>query len=300
MPDKKMNFMPNSKLMTADEIYAIAKTFTDLGITKIRLTGGEPLVRSDFDSIAKQLATLPVSLHITTNGFLLDSHLDILKECDFKTINISLDTLKEDKFSSITQYDGYTKVLENIKKALELGFNVKINNVLMKKENDDEIIDFINLTKEYNLSVRFIEFMPFSKNEWSFDKAVSHKDILSKVQSHYQQEIESLDSLPNGTTKNYRIKDFNGDFGVISTVSEPFCSTCNRIRLTADGKLKNCLFSSGETDILTAYRNNINIQNLIFNNIKTKAFSRGGMATNDEFNTKGANHKNRSMIAIGG
>ena len=292
--------MPNNKLMTADEIYAIAKIFTDLGVTKIRLTGGEPLVRSDFDSIARQLATLPVSLHITTNGYLLDSHLNILKECDFKTINISLDTLSDENFFSITQFDGYKKVLENIQKALEFDFNVKINNVLMKDENDGEIIDFINLTKDYNLSVRFIEFMPFSKNEWSFDKAISHKNILSKVKSHFTQEIESLDTLPNGTTKNYRIKGFKGDFGVISTVSEPFCATCNRIRLTADGKLKNCLFSSGETDLLTAYRNNINIQNLIYENIKNKAFSRGGMTTNDEFNSKGSNHKNRSMIAIGG
>ena len=292
--------MPNSKLMTADEIFKIAQTFVSFGITKIRLTGGEPLIRSDFDAIITQLATLPVSLHITTNGYFLDQHIDVLVASGIKEINVSVDSLNDQHFNKITQTESANKVFQNIQLAAAAGLKIKINNVLIKDLNDNEITDFIHLTRHQNISVRFIEFMPFSDNKWHSDKTVSLNDILTQVQSTFTEPLIALESDKNSTTKNYRLQGFLGDFGVISTVTAPFCSTCNRIRLTADGKLKNCLFATDETDLLTSLRANQSIEPLLIANIKAKKESRGGMTTNEDFKNNGANHKNRSMIAIGG
>lgn len=292
--------MPNSKLMTADEIFKIAKTFVGFGITKIRLTGGEPLIRSDFHTVITQLATLPVSLHITTNGYFLHEHIDTLVTAGIKEINVSVDSLNEQHFNTITQTEAANKVFQNIQLAANAGLKIKINNVLIKDLNDNEIIDFINLTKNQNISVRFIEFMPFTNNKWHSDKTVSLNDILEKVQTTFSEPLIALKTDKNSTTKNYQLQGYRGDFGVISTVTAPFCSTCNRIRLTADGKLKNCLFATEETDLLTPLRANEAIETHILANVNAKKESRGGMTTNEDFKTNGANHKNRSMIAIGG
>lgn len=301
MPKEGIQLSPKSEIMTYEEIYKIAKTFVDNGVTKIRLTGGEPLIRKDAALIIEQLATLGVELAITTNGVIVDQFIDLFKKCGIKKINLSLDSLKEDKNTQITRRNYFDRVYKNLLLLLDEGFEIKLNCVLIKGFNDDEIIDFIELTKEYPLCLRFIEFMPFDGNQWKLNKLVSLEEILTKAHKHYKKsEIIRLTDAPNDTSKNYRIKNYKGSFAVISSVSNPFCDSCNRIRLTANGRLKNCLFSSSESDLLTTLRAGKSIDSIIEKTVKSKQKIRAGMNTIEAFNNTETHKNNRSMVAIGG
>jgi molybdenum cofactor biosynthesis protein A len=301
MPADGIALSPKASLMTADEIFGIAQTFAQNGVDKIRLTGGEPLLRKDFPEIISKLASLDISLSITTNGILIDRHIDVLKQFKIKKINLSLDTLVASKFHTITLRNQFQKVIDNLHLLLNHDFHVKLNVVLMKGFNDNEIVDFVKLTQFLPISVRFIEFMPFAGNEWDRSKMVSQNEILSLVGDTFiEGQIQKLEDEKNFTARTYKIKDFQGDFGIISSITNPFCDSCNRIRLTADGKIKNCLFSNSETDLLTAYRNGEPITNLISESINNKKKVRAGMVTIDEMDDPKKHFDNRSMIAIGG
>lgn len=299
MPADGIQLRDKSHFMTSNEVFQIAQSFVDLGVTKIRLTGGEPLVRKEFPEILKNLAQLPVELSLTTNGILLDKYLDNIIQAGITSINISLDTLKKERFSTLTRRNEFKQVINNIDLAISSGLNVKINVVLIKGTNDDEILDFIEMTRESNVAVRFIEFMPFDGNNWSFDQKVSEKEILTTVETYFpSSKIQKLSDGGNFISRNYKISDYKGSFGIISTVTNPFCDSCNRIRLTADGKVKNCLFSNAETDILSTYRNGEDFQNQIAQIIDKKSKVRAGINLMDDDHVK--DHKNRSMISIGG
>jgi len=301
MPADGIALSPKASLMTAEEIFAIAKTFVKNGVDKIRLTGGEPLLRKDFPEIISKLSELEISLSITTNGILIDRHIEVLKQFKVKKINLSLDTLVSSKFHSITLRNQFEKVIDNLHLLLNHDFQIKVNVVLMKGFNDNEIVDFVKLTQFLPISVRFIEFMPFAGNEWDRSKMVSQKEILSFVNNHFDEnQVEKLEDEKNFTARTYKIKGFQGDFGIISSITNPFCDSCNRIRLTANGKIKNCLFSNSETDLLTAFRNGESIENLIAESLKNKKKVRAGMSTVNEINDPALHSDNRSMIAIGG
>jgi cyclic pyranopterin phosphate synthase len=301
MPAEGILLSPKKDLMTADEIYAIAKTFVNNGVNKIRLTGGEPLLRKDFTDIITQLASLKTEISITTNGILIDKHLAVLKQFNIRKINLSLDTLVASKFQTITLRNQFEKVIDNLHLLLNNDFKIKINIVLIKGFNDNEIIEFIKLTHFLPLSIRFIEFMPFAGNEWDKSKMVSQDEILNQVQNHFSSsEIEKLDDDLNFTAREFKIKNYLGSFGIISSITNPFCDGCNRIRLTANGKIKNCLFSNSETDLLSAFRKGESIEDLIDFSIKNKKKMRAGMNTFDDINNPILNLNNRSMIAIGG
>ena len=301
MPAEGILLSPKSHIMNYDEIYEIAKIFVANGVTKIRLTGGEPLIRKDIPVILGKLASLPVELAITTNGIRIDRHIDDLKEYNINNINVSLDTLSESKFKTITRRNQYKKVYQNILLLVRSGFNVKINAVLIKGFNDDEITDFINLTKNLSISFRFIEFMPFDGNKWDLKKMVPLAEILKKVNSHFSNEnVEKIKDAENDTSKNYKIKGFKGSFAIISSVTNPFCDTCNRLRLTADGKLKNCLFSASEADLLSSLREGKFIAPIIQKAIQRKFKIRGGMDTLEKLQKPDLHSQNRSMISIGG
>lgn len=301
MPAEGILLSPKKDLMTAEEIYAIAKTFVNNGVDKIRLTGGEPLLRKDFSEIIAQLASLETEISITTNGILIDKHLAALKQFNIRKINLSLDTLVASKFQTITLRNQFEKVIDNLHLLLNNDFKIKINVVLIKGFNDNEIVDFIKLTQFLPLSIRFIEFMPFAGNEWDKSKMVSQEEILNQVQKYFSSsEIEKLDDDLNFTAREFKIKNYSGSFGIISSITNPFCDGCNRIRLTANGKIKNCLFSNSETDILSAHRNGESIEDLIGFSIKNKKKMRAGMNTFDDINNPVLNLDNRSMIAIGG
>lgn len=298
MPEDDYDFASAQQLMQADEIEALAKLFVSQGVTKIRLTGGEPLVRKDAKAIIRQLAQLPVTLTLTTNGTRLHDFVDVLKESNVRSVNISLDTLQADKFQLLTKRDQFGIVQQNIGLMIEKGFHVKVNMVVMRGVNDSEINDFIAWTKDTPVHVRFIEFMPFSGNHWTSNKVFTLEDILATVSEKY--EFIPLQAEKNDTAKKFMVPEHKGTFAVISTMSAHFCGDCNRIRLTADGKMKNCLFSKDEVDLLTPLRNGEEVLPLIHQSISTKAAQLGGQFTQDYELLQADIIQNRSMITIGG
>lgn len=301
MPAEGIELSPKEHIMTADEVFGIAKEFVDHGVNKIRLTGGEPLVRKDATDILKKLGTLPVELGITTNAVIVDRFIDTFKEVGIKTVNVSLDSLKGNSFKTITRRDYFDRVYANIMNLVKEGFVVKLNCVLIKGFNDDEIVDFVELSQEHPLHIRFIEFMPFDGNKWNMERLVSYDEILKAVQGTFNaDDVERIGDRPNDTSRNYRIKGFKGTFAIISTVTNPFCDTCNRIRLTANGQIKNCLFSATESDLLTPFREGKSITPIIEKTMMAKFKSRGGMDTLEKFTDPDLYEQNRSMITIGG
>ena len=299
MPQEDMQFMPNKWLMQAEEIEALAKIFVEMGVNKIRLTGGEPLIRKDVGQIITSLGQLPTSLTLTTNAVYIDQFITTLKDAGVQSLNVSLDTLKEEQFKSITKRDHFTQTLGNINLLLAEGFIVKINVVVMKGINDSEVNDFVRLTLDQpNLHVRFIEFMPFNGNKWEMSKIVSYNDLLSDISNEF--EFDSLNGEPEDTANRFQVRGGAGTFGIIGTVTHPFCSGCNRIRLTADGKLKNCLFDTTEADLLTPLRAGEDVRQLVHAHFHKKHFAFGGHVDFTEKTAKTDYEQNRRMIAIGG
>lgn len=298
MPEEDYEFTPVSRLMQAGEIESLAKTFVDLGVNKIRLTGGEPLVRKDARDIILRLSKLPVKLTLTTNATRVHEFIDVFKEAGIRSLNVSLDTLDKDRFLFMTRRDQFQRTMENIRLLIDQDFHVKLNMVVMKGLNETEIPDFVAWTKEEPIHVRFIEFMPFEGNRWTSNKVFTLPEMLDLVQTRF--EIESLHNDIHDTDKKFRAVGHAGTFAVISTMSSPFCAGCNRIRLTADGKIKNCLFSKSETDLLTALRNGEDVVSLIHQNIGQKAKELGGQFDTDIEHIHPEEIHNRSMITIGG
>ncbi|MCO6495758.1 MAG: GTP 3',8-cyclase MoaA [Bacteroidetes bacterium] len=297
--DLPNGFYANSTRMSAEEIFAIAKTFVKLGIMKIRITGGEPLVRKEFRKIIHLLSELPVELVLSTNGVLLDEFIEDIKGARISSVNVSLDSLRPDAFLSITKRDFQQRVMSNIGLLLKHDFNIKINTVAMKGVNDAEFVDFIRLTKDLPLHIRFIEYMPFMGNGWHKDKVITYDEILKIAKTKF--EFEPLTNAPHSTSKDFRVKDYLGTFGIITTMSNPFCGDCNRLRLTADGKMKNCLFGKDEMDLLTALRNNDDIETLILESVENKHEVMGGQFDKEGYlKTCVSDIDNRSMIGIGG
>ncbi len=298
MPCEKIKLLPPGQLMTADEVITIAKHFSDQGVNKIRLTGGEPLLRKDVKEIITGLGRLPVELMITTNGTLVHQYLDTFHSAGIRQVNVSLDTMDRAKFQTLTKRDAFITVWSNINLLIKNGFSVKLNVVLMKGINDNEITDFIKITSCLPVSIRFIEFMPFNGNQWEKGRVISAENILQKAVINNLQ-FEQLPGRSGETSVNYKLKNAAGTFGIISTMSKPFCAGCNRIRLTADGKMKNCLFSALETDLLTPLRSNQDIVPLMKKNVRMKFREQGGQLGNYE-TINSETIINRSMVRIGG
>lgn len=301
MPHENMQFTPTTQQMNADELLSIAKTFIDAGVNKIRLTGGEPLVRKDIDVILKGLSELGVKLAMTTNAVMLHKHLDLLEKTGCTKLNISLDTLDKKQFFELTRRDNFELVLENILEAKKRGFDIKVNTVLIKGTNDHEIISLLKFFAKNEISLRFIEFMPFKDNKWDMSKMVSEEEILNQVYQEFgQSKIEQLPVANHATAREYKLPGAKVSFGVISSVTNPFCDSCNRLRLTSDGKLKNCLFSNNEADLLKLYRENKDITPAVNLLVKQKHAVRSGMVSAELFENKDTHQQNRSMVRIGG
>lgn len=297
MPGEGLALRSSALFMNKNEVVEIARNFVSLGINKIRLTGGEPLVCKDAHEIISHLSGLPVQLAVTTNGIMVNEFIATFRKAGIHSVNISLDTLNPDKFISITRRNEFRRVMSNIHLLLVNDFHVKINMVVMRGINDHEMMDFIEWTKELPLHIRFIEFMPFSGNQWEKEKVFPMKNILSLVESKFN--IIKLSDEKHDTAKKYKVWDHLGTFAIISTMSEPFCNDCNRLRLTADGKIKNCLFSKDEIDLLNPLREGRDLKELISSSVRNKKEKQGGQL---DFKTI-ANIpliKNRSMVAIGG
>jgi cyclic pyranopterin phosphate synthase len=239
-----------------------------------------------------------VKLTITTNGVLVHKFIETFKNAGLRSVNVSLDTLNPATFLALTKRDQFHQVTENIDLLLSNDFSVKINVVTMNGINHHEINRFVEWTKHSPVHVRFIEFMPFTSNHWMSQKVFTYQQILSTIESEFDF-IKLRDEL-NDTTKKYKVINGAGTFAVISTMTAPFCNTCNRLRLTADGKMKNCLFSKGETDLLSLFRNGHDIIPAILGNLYQKEKALGGQLMTDYTQIETSGVENRSMISIGG
>jgi cyclic pyranopterin phosphate synthase len=298
MPEKGIPIRPKAEFMRQEEIFDLAKIFVEMGVNKIRLTGGEPLVRKDCTAIICGLSRLPVELGITTNGILVDRFIDTFEDAGIKSVNVSLDSLQDERQKSISRRNYFHKIMTNIELLMKEGITVKVNAVIMKGINDDEIIDFVNWTKDTPVDVRFIEFMPFGGNKWNWDKKVSYREIMDRITKHWSEnQIQCQTSKPNETSRNFKVAGHIGTFGVISAVTHPFCASCNRIRLSADGMITNCLFSNEKLNLLDALRSGEDVVSLIQRSIFNKKEQRAGIKS---FENMEAKYENRSMVAIGG
>ena len=256
---------PHDEFLLFEEIAEIAGAGVSLGIDRIRLTGGEPLIRKDLVDLIKKISGIKgiKDISMTTNGILLKDYASMLKDAGLKRVNISLDTLNEKKYRYVTRGGELKEVLGGIREALKKGFNpVKINVLLLKGINDDEIENFLQLTIENPVHIRFLEFMPIKDNDfWSEENFVSYKDAMN-ICNRFGQ-IEPVNLYGNGTAENFRVKNALGTFGFIAPMSEKFCSSCNRLRLTSDGFLKGCLHSDRKINLRDPLRRGINEEDLI-------------------------------------
>uniref|UniRef100_A0A8B9SL28 Molybdenum cofactor biosynthesis protein 1 n=1 Tax=Anas platyrhynchos TaxID=8839 RepID=A0A8B9SL28_ANAPL len=265
MPEEGVQLTPKSELLTAQEIITLARLFVKEGVEKIRLTGGEPLIRPDVVDIVGQLNKLEglKTIAITTNGINLARLLPRLKEAGVNAVNISLDTLVPAKYEFIVRRKGFHKVMEGIHKATELGYRpVKVNCVVMRGFNEDELLGFVEFTKDLPLDVRFIEYMPFDGNKWNFKKMVSYKEMLDTIKQRWP-ELEKLPCEASSTAKSYKVPHFQGQISFITSMSEHFCGSCNRLRITADGNLKVCLFGSSEVSLRDHLRSGASQEELV-------------------------------------
>lgn len=241
-----------SDILAFEEIVRLAKVFVQLGICKIRITGGEPMVRRNIEQLIGELNVLDglEDLALTTNGFNLSQKASILKAQGLRRVTISLDSLRPDRFEAITKSRDFERVLEGITAARKVGLHpIKINCVLVRGFNEDEVPDFAEFARREDLTVRFIEFMPLDQDAgWSRDKVVIGSEVLSVLRERYElTSVEQLDS--HSTSRNFRFADAPGRIGLIMPVSVPFCGHCSRVRVTADGKIRTCLFSVVEHDV---------------------------------------------------
>lgn len=298
MPPQGIQLKERSEILTFDEIERVAKIFATMGVNKIRLTGGEPLVRKDLPKLIQKLVNIPgiQTLGMTTNGVLLKSFAPELKRVGLTNINVSLDSLRPSRFELISGRQYLKDVTDGIYASLDAGFQpLKMNVVVMGGVNDDELLDFVEFVKDKPIHVRFIEYMPFKFNQWNQAKFVSYQQMMKTISEKYElQPIESPDE--NSVAKDFKIDGFIGTVSFITSMSDHFCGSCNRIRLTADGSIKSCLFHPAEVNLrseLRSRQSNEAIEEMIRSAVQQKQYQHPDP---EEL----VNIENRSMIQIGG
>ena len=265
MPED-MTFRPNAELLQDDEILLLMRLFTQLGFDKFRLTGGEPTVRAHVVDLVRGIASTPGvrSLSMTTNGVLLSRLARPLAEAGLQRVNISLDTLDPEKFRRLTRWGKIEDVLQGIQAAEEAGLTpIKINAVVVRGYNEPDVVDIAALTVDHPWQVRFIEMMPFAgATDLQLNQGVTAQEVMSRIEAAFGPLEVANDGKLDGEARIFRIPGARGEVGFISTVSEPFCASCTRARLTADGRLRLCLLREGEVDLLTPLRSGATIQEL--------------------------------------
>jgi len=257
MPLDEYEWLARTEILTFEEITRLTRVFVSLGVEKIRLTGGEPLARRDLHKLIAKLSAIENTpdICLTTNGSLLAERAAALKKAGLRRINISIDSLKPDRFRQITQRGDLSKVLDGLFTAKHQGLHpIKINAVIERGVNDDEILDLVTFSREHGFALRFIEYMDVGNaNNWHSEKMVSKKEMLATINARFPLRKIGHDK-GSAPSEDYQFLDGTGDVGVIASVTEPFCSTCTRARLTADGKLVLCLFSQDGYDLKTLMR----------------------------------------------
>ena len=296
MKENHNDFLSSDKKLTDNEIYRIVLESAKLGIKKIRFTGGEPLVRKGIINLIERINKIDgiEEIYLTTNGILLVDEVENLAANGVKGVNISLDSLNEDRFRSLTRKGDLIKVLQSIDKCIEHNIKVKLNIVIIRDINKDEILDFVELTKQKAIDVRFIELMPIGQGK--LFKPVKNTKILEIIKSEYKELAEINRNISEGPAKYIKVNNSLGRVGFISAISNCFCDYCNRIRITPDGFLKQCLHWNYGVDLRTLIRNGISneeLNNIIKNNIYNKP-------EKHLFNEQNKNEEIRFMNEIGG
>jgi cyclic pyranopterin phosphate synthase len=255
--EEGVTLSPKDHLLTSPEIIYLSSLFVSQGVTKIRLTGGEPTVRADILPLMRSIGALRSQglreLCLTTNGISLHRKLDGMAEAGLTGVNLSLDTLDPYQFEIMTRRKGFDAVMRSIHRILEMnklgaGIKLKVNCVVMRGLNEREIIPFVELGRDKDIEVRFIEYMPFGGNKWSQGKMLSYREMLEMIRAKYPG-VRKLDDHVNDTSKTFQVPGFVGKLGFITSMTHNFCGTCNRLRITADGNLKVCLFGNSEVSL---------------------------------------------------
>lgn len=309
MPLDEYEWLERKEVLTFEEITRLARLFISRGVEKIRLTGGEPLARRDLHKLIAKLSTLetPPDICLTTNGSLLAERVAALKGAGLKRINVSIDSLKPDRFRQITKRGDLNKVLEGLFAAKRVGLHpIKINAVIERGVNDDEILDLVRFAREHDLSLRFIEFMDVGNaNNWKSEKLVSKKEIIATIQEHYPLQEVGRDK-GSAPSVDYQFCDGRGDIGVIASVSEPFCFSCTRARITAEGKFVTCLFANTGHNLKALLRNGATDEELLafISRIwqeRTDRYSEERLAAlNSPTGYNPKEHRKLEMISLGG
>jgi len=300
MPADNVEFMQRQELLTFEEIERFVRVAVGLGVNKLRLTGGEPLVRRNLDTLVAKLAPIEGirDIGLTTNGMLLPDQAQALYDAGLRRINISLDALDAETFREVTRRDGYEQVLEGIEAAQRVGFDpIKINAVSIRGITENQVVPFGKLARKTGIEVRFIEFMPLdADNAWEREKVLFAGEIIEILADEFGSLIPTETIDPTAPARGFEFADGVGRIGFIASVSQPFCESCNRFRLTADGKLRNCLFSLEETDVKSLIRGQAtdeDIARVIRESITAKA-------EGHEINTARFIQPDRPMYSIGG
>jgi GTP 3',8-cyclase len=276
MPEDNPDYVPRSDILTYEEIVRIVTIAAGLGIKKIRLTGGEPLVRKDLDRLVRDLAAVPgiTDLALTTNGILLAEQAEALHRAGLRRLNVHLDTLDRDRFRQMTRRDGLERVLTGLDVARAAGFPIKLNAVAVKGLTEPDVAPLARFGREQGYMVRFIEYMPLdADHRWRRDQVLLAEDILAIVSREVGPLHPDPNADPRAPASEFVFDDGVGRIGIIASVSRPFCLACNRIRLTADGKLRNCLFARDENDLRALVRggaSDLEIAELIRRNVMAK------------------------------
>jgi len=301
MPKDNTKWFDNDEVLSFDEITRLSSILANLGVEKIRLTGGEPLVRPSIENLIKSIAKIGniKSIGLTTNGLLFQEKVEALKSSGLNNVNISLDSFKEDRFKMMTGVNGLDKVVNSIQKAKDVGFDVKINIVVVRGWNDDEVVEFANFARRTGITVRFIEFMPLDGSGiWRNDLVVSKMEMIEKLESNIGKVFPSSEQEISAPAKLYSFSDRIGTVGFIPSVTEPFCSQCDRIRLTSDGRFLTCLFENPGYDIKSLLRKGASDEELNCCLIQCMTMKQEGIASLIRIN--GLKPKLNLMHTIGG
>ncbi len=260
MPNENIRFLPRREILSFEEIFRIANVCGQLGVTKLRITGGEPLVRAQLPKLIEMLVAIDGinDVALTTNGILLADQAEALKAAGLHRLNVSLDTLSEATFEKISRRTGLDKVLAGIFKAKEAGFDqIRLNAISIRNLTEDEVIPLANFSRHHGFELRFIEFMPLdAEQNWHDEKVLTGKQLRAIIESEFGPLIPAARTDPSQPAVDFVYSDGKGRMGLISPVSEPFCRSCNRLRLTAEGMIRNCLFSTHEWDARRLLRDN--------------------------------------------
>lgn len=260
MPEEGIRYLPKKELLTFEEIIRLVSVLATMGISKLRLTGGEPFVRNDLMQLISRLVEVPGirDLHLTTNGLLTAPHIPELKRLGIASVNLSLDTLDRERFRQITRRDEFDQTLRTLNLLLASEIPLKLNAVVMADKNIDDIVPLAALTRNHNIDIRFIEEMPFNGDGRTAEPRLvwNHTRILAHLREHFP-DIEKVTDAENATASHYKIPNHRGTVGIIAAFSRTFCGSCNRIRVTAQGTLKTCLYDDGVMNIKELLRSGI-------------------------------------------